>query len=93
MEVDDEFTKRLRAVFNLCDTEHRGFISVDYFVDLAKEHFGSGDWNSSQEVCILCPLKISSTNFYRVNVSPIDDAFKASSASDLNISLALSVRY
>lgn len=45
-----DFTDRLRDVFDLCDSEGRGYISVDYLIDLAKEHFGSGDWNSGQEV-------------------------------------------
>lgn len=58
MEADEDLTSRLKDVFDLCDTEGKGFISVEYLIDLAKEHFGSGDWNSSQEVIILYYLSL-----------------------------------
>ena len=43
MEISDESGDRLRAVFDLCDTKNRNFISVQHFTELAKEHFGAGD--------------------------------------------------
>ena len=43
MEISDDSVDRLRAVFDLCDTKNRNFISVQHFTELAKEHFGAGD--------------------------------------------------
>ena len=42
MEDTEEYLDRLRAVFELFDTEKRGFITVDHFVDLARDHFQVG---------------------------------------------------
>ena len=36
-----DYEDRLRAVFDVCDDRKEGFISVDHFVNLAKEHFGA----------------------------------------------------
>ena len=49
MEDTEEYLDRLRAVFELFDTEKRGFITVDHFVDLAQEHFGAEE--SQSQVC------------------------------------------
>ena len=39
MEVD--FTEKIKSVFDLCDTEGTGFITVDHLKNLAKDHFGA----------------------------------------------------
>ncbi|WAQ96398.1 RFIP4-like protein [Mya arenaria] len=39
MEVD--FTEKIKSVFDVCDTEGTGYITVDHLKDLAKEHFGA----------------------------------------------------
>ncbi|XP_052267224.1 rab11 family-interacting protein 4A-like isoform X2 [Dreissena polymorpha] len=39
MEVD--FTEKIKGVFDVCDTEGTGFITVDHLKSLAKEHFGA----------------------------------------------------
>ncbi|KAI0228380.1 Rab11 family-interacting protein 4A [Lamellibrachia satsuma] len=41
MEISDEYVDKLRAVFDLCDTKKQNFISVQHFIELAKEHFGA----------------------------------------------------
>ncbi len=46
MEDSVEYQEKLRAVFDLFDTEKRGYITVDHFVDLAREHFGAEDTES-----------------------------------------------
>jgi len=38
-----ELSERLREVFDVCDTEKCGLISVSHLVDLAREHFAGGD--------------------------------------------------
>ncbi|CAH1794886.1 unnamed protein product [Owenia fusiformis] len=45
MEITDEYVDQLRTVFNVCDVEKKGFISVDHFVNLASEHFGDSEGN------------------------------------------------
>jgi len=53
MDVVDDYTRRLRDVFDLCDVDNRGYISIDHFVQLANEHFGTSGWDiDSQEVCL-----------------------------------------
>ena len=39
MEVD--FTEKIKSVFDVCDTEGSGYITVDHLKDLAKDHFGA----------------------------------------------------
>ena len=46
MEDTEEYLEKLRAVFEVFDTERRGFITVDHFVDLAREHFGAEETQS-----------------------------------------------
>jgi len=54
MDVADDYTRRLRDVFDLCDIDKRGYISIDHFVQLANEHFGTSGWDTeNQEVCLL----------------------------------------
>ena len=48
MEFTGDYVDRLRAVFDLCDIAQQGYISVQHFQDLAKEHFGAGE--SGEEV-------------------------------------------
>jgi len=53
MAAADEYTQRLRDVFDLCDIDKRGYISIDHFVQLANEHFGTSGWDTeNQEVCL-----------------------------------------
>ena len=50
MEISDDYVDKLRAVFDLCDTKKQNFISVQHFIELAKEHFGAVE--DGLEVCI-----------------------------------------
>ena len=46
MEDTEEYLEKLRAVFEVFDTEKKGFISVERFVQLAGEHFGAEETQS-----------------------------------------------
>ena len=51
--------EKLRAVFEVFDIEKRGFITVDHFVDLAREHFAAEETQSQVAcqqavMCLLC---------------------------------------
>lgn len=47
----DDYTCRLKNVFDLFDVDKRGSIPVDHFIKLASEHFGASDIEvSNQEV-------------------------------------------
>ncbi|KAK2169910.1 hypothetical protein LSH36_6g14018 [Paralvinella palmiformis] len=50
MELSGDAGVRLRAVFDICDPDKKGFITVDHFVNLAREHFGAGDEEQDNEV-------------------------------------------
>jgi len=53
MDAADDYAHRLRHVFDLCDIDKRGYISIDHFVQLANEHFGTSGWDTdNQEVCL-----------------------------------------
>lgn len=55
MEDIEDYVEKLRAVFDICDTEKKGYISVDHFVNLALEHFEA----ERREVCVdLLPVFI-----------------------------------
>ncbi|XP_060608216.1 rab11 family-interacting protein 4-like isoform X2 [Ruditapes philippinarum] len=65
MEVD--FTEKIKSVFDVCDTEGTGYITVDHLKNLAKEHFGA---DSDEEVIGIIQLldpegkgKVSFTDF------------------------------
>lgn len=38
--MEEDVLEKLRTVFNVCDERNEGYITVDHFKDLAKEHFG-----------------------------------------------------
>ncbi|XP_011454116.3 rab11 family-interacting protein 4A isoform X4 [Magallana gigas] len=38
--MEEDVLEKLRTVFNVCDERNEGYISVEHFKDLAKEHFG-----------------------------------------------------
>ena len=68
----EDGSERLQAVFDMFDTEGCGYISVNHFVQLAAEHFGSSDWDSSiQEVStsrsMVCKKRGSIVNRYIVS--------------------------
>jgi len=53
MDAEDDYIRRLRDVFDLCDVDKIGYISIDHFVQLANEHFGTSGWDTyNQEVCL-----------------------------------------
>jgi len=53
MDSTDDYTRRLKDVFDVCDIDKRGYISIDHFVQLANQHFGTSGWDSdNQEVCL-----------------------------------------
>ena len=63
MEDTEEYLEKLRAVFEVFDTEQRGFITVDHFVDLAREHFGAEETQSEvgrqpAQIYLLCYSKL-----------------------------------
>lgn len=39
-DTDPDYTERLRTVFDLCDEQNEGYITVDHFKNQVKEHFG-----------------------------------------------------
>ncbi|XP_074649264.1 rab11 family-interacting protein 4B-like isoform X2 [Tubulanus polymorphus] len=41
MDDMQENEEKLRAVFNLCDPQAKGYVTVDSFLELCKEHFGT----------------------------------------------------
>ena len=49
MDLPEEYEDKLRDVFDLCDKDRKGCISVQHFVSLAKEHFGAE--GQGEEVC------------------------------------------
>ena len=51
-KADDVLTSRLREVFDVCDNQSQGFISVDHFLGLAKE-FASSDKHTDDEVGVV----------------------------------------
>lgn len=54
---DGDPTDQLRGVFDLCDVDRKGFITVDHFIELAKAHFTTDDAASQQvSLCGLIPL-------------------------------------
>jgi len=63
MDAADDYINRLKDVFDLCDVDKRGYISIDHFVQLANEHFGTSGWDADNlEVCLcyhrrLCLVK------------------------------------
>lgn len=40
INMEEDVLEKLRTVFNVCDERNEGYITVDHFKDLAKEHFG-----------------------------------------------------
>lgn len=40
INMEEDVLEKLRTVFNVCDERNEGYISVEHFKDLAKEHFG-----------------------------------------------------
>ena len=41
MDQSCDYIIKLRKVFDICDQKKQGYISVQHFADLAKEHFGA----------------------------------------------------
>ena len=39
MEV--EFSERIKSVFDVCDSDGTGYITVNHLKDLARDHFGA----------------------------------------------------
>ena len=61
--VADDYTRRLKDVFDLCDIDKRGYISIDHFVQLANQHFGTSGWDSdNQEVCLFYAVVLITDN-------------------------------
>ena len=51
MDITEDYTDRLRPVFDLCDSEKQGCISVGHFISLAKEHFGANEEGEEVQWC------------------------------------------
>lgn len=39
--LDVDFTDKFKEIFDLCDVDSDGYIDVEHFKGLAKEHFGA----------------------------------------------------
>ena len=39
--MEEDVRDKLREIFNVCDENQEGFITIDHFKNLAKEHFGT----------------------------------------------------
>lgn len=54
--MEEDVLEKLRTVFNVCDERNEGYISVEHFKDLAKEHFGQfGDDEVRRFAqCVVC---------------------------------------
>jgi Ca2+-binding EF-hand superfamily protein len=54
MDAAEEYARRIRDVFDLFDSDKRGFITVERFAEVAREHFGAGnaDDGNSPEVTL-----------------------------------------
>ena len=44
-------TEKLKDVFDLCDVENKGFITVEHFVSLAKDNFGVDAGGEQVRIC------------------------------------------
>ncbi|XP_069939014.1 rab11 family-interacting protein 4B isoform X3 [Cherax quadricarinatus] len=53
MAVSEEFVNQLRQVFEVCDVENRGTISITHLLQLAGEHFGSSQNSVTSAVVTL----------------------------------------
>ena len=53
MEDPQESADRFRAIFDLCDEDKDGFIDVDHFTGLAKDHFGA-EGLDVEVSCLFC---------------------------------------
>ncbi|XP_069124898.1 uncharacterized protein [Argopecten irradians] len=62
--MDGDLRGKLQSVFDVCDVEKEGYITVDHFRNLAKEHFGAdSDENVIGIVQILDPEGKGKINF------------------------------
>ena len=41
MDDNPDNAEKFRAIFDLCDEDKDGYIDVDHFTELAKDHFGA----------------------------------------------------
>jgi len=39
--MDVDIREKLQTVFDVCDVEKEGYITVNHFKELAKDHFGA----------------------------------------------------
>lgn len=54
--MEEDVLEKLRTVFNVCDERNEGYISVEHFKDLAKEHFGQFGDDEVRLVLYVFPL-------------------------------------
>lgn len=64
-----DYTDKLHDVFDLCDVEKKGYISVEHFVSLAKEHFGAEE--QGEEVCGSLYSDIVLDNYSWITCNPV----------------------
>lgn len=54
INMEEDVLEKLRTVFNVCDERNEGYITVEHFKDLAKEHFGQfGDDEVRRFACVV----------------------------------------
>lgn len=56
INMEEDVLEKLRTVFNVCDERNEGYISVEHFKDLAKEHFGQFGDDEVRRVLYVFPL-------------------------------------
>ena len=54
---------KLRSVFDICDQSRQGYITVEHFAGLAKEHFGA-ERTSVSSKCFVSFLKFISQVYF-----------------------------
>lgn len=52
--MEEDVRDKLRDIFDVCDEDKEGFITIDHFKNLAKEHFGTE--SDGQVSCDRCRL-------------------------------------
>ena len=57
MEIEMEFSERIKSVFDVCDSEGTGYITVDHLKDLARDHFGADNEEVKRKQSVVLPIK------------------------------------
>ena len=75
MEDLQDSNDRYKAIFDLCDDDHDGYIDVDHFKELAKDHFGAEGLElevSEWDYGVSRPSKVTECQFQLTVLNVID---------------------